>query len=193
MNILKNTNVGTKEIYDKYTNISRLKDLYKTDIKAYQKVALEWDVEYRRHIRAMVEKYSFRYLEDDMTVVLQDFIGWNKPRFLLNERLKTGFEFMDEKLNLKTVNHGDINWNSLKRCSSGAISVAEALFCPYPILITKYIGGRAEVVWTLNPDGMFFMDEDGFGMETGDDGIEVKIIGYIDRNGNVVKKFSYYG
>lgn len=39
---------------------------------------------------------------------------------------------------------------------------------------------------------MFFMDEDGYGMETGDDGIEVKLIGYIDRNGNVVKKFSCY-
>lgn len=41
--------------------------------------------------------------------------------------------------------------------------------------------------WVVNPDGMYYRDEDGFGM-TDDD--EINLEGAIDRKGNVVKKFS---
>lgn len=41
--------------------------------------------------------------------------------------------------------------------------------------------------WVVNPDGMYYRDEDGFGM-TDDD--EINLEGAIDRQGNVVKKFS---
>lgn len=41
--------------------------------------------------------------------------------------------------------------------------------------------------WVGNPDGMYYRDEDGFGM-TDDD--EINLEGAIDRKGNVVKKFS---
>ena len=41
--------------------------------------------------------------------------------------------------------------------------------------------------WEVNPDGMYYRDEDGFGM-TDDD--EINLEGAIDRKGNVVKKFS---
>lgn len=44
----------------------------------------------------------------------------------------------------------------------------------------------AQVSWQLNPDGMYFMDEDGFGM-TDDD--EVKIYGFIDRQSKILVKF----
>ena len=45
----------------------------------------------------------------------------------------------------------------------------------------------AEVEWQLNPDGMYYRDEDGFGMT---DDEEIKFYGAIDRNGKVVKKFT---
>lgn len=38
--------------------------------------------------------------------------------------------------------------------------------------------------WEVNPDGMYYRDEDGFGM-TDDD--EINLEGAIDRKGNVVK------
>ena len=41
--------------------------------------------------------------------------------------------------------------------------------------------------WEVNPDGMYYRDEDGFGM-TDDD--EINLEGAIDRKGDVVKKFS---
>lgn len=41
--------------------------------------------------------------------------------------------------------------------------------------------------WVVNPDGMYYRDEDGFGMTDND---EINLEGAIDRKGNVVKKFS---
>jgi hypothetical protein len=128
-----------------------------------------------------------------MTVVLQTSIGWDKPRFLLDDMQKTGIEFMDVSFHLQTVELEDINWKSMKGLPEGVISTAKTLSGYYPVLITKFERGWAEVIWTLNPDWMYYMDEDGFGMEAGEDGVEVKLIGYIDRKGIVVKKFSYYG
>ena len=46
----------------------------------------------------------------------------------------------------------------------------------------------AEVCWQLNPDGMYYMDEDGFGMT---DDEEVEIYGFIDREGKMVSKFRH--
>jgi hypothetical protein len=150
-------------------------------------------VEERKNIKAMLQAYSFRNLGDGMTVVLQNSIGWDKPRFLLDDMQKTGIEFMDVSFHLQTVELEDINWKSMKGLPEGVISTAKTLSGYYPVLITKFERGWAEVIWTLNPDGMYYMDEDGFGMEAGEDGVEVKLIGYIDRKGIVVKKFSYYG
>ena len=189
----KNTNVAGGEMYEFFAEVARLKELYNADKAAYQKMALEWGVEERKNIKAMLQAYSFRNLGDGMTVVLQNHMGWDKPRFLLDDMQKTGVEFMDNSLQLCTIRLEDINWKSMKGLSESAISMAKGLSGYYPVLITRYERGRAEVIWTLNPDGMYYMDEDGFGMEAGEDGVEVKLIGYIDRKGIVVKKFSYYG
>ena len=44
----------------------------------------------------------------------------------------------------------------------------------------------AQVSWQLNPDGRYYMDEDGYGMT---DDEEVEIYGFIDTEGKVVVKF----
>ena len=46
----------------------------------------------------------------------------------------------------------------------------------------------AEVSWQLNPDGRYYMDEDGFGM-TSDE--EITVYGFIDSEMNVLVKFQY--
>lgn len=53
--------------------------------------------------------------------------------------------------------------------------------------IYDYEDGIAKVRWEVNPDGMYYRDDDGFG-KTDDD--EINLEGAIDRKGNVVKKFS---
>ena len=42
------------------------------------------------------------------------------------------------------------------------------------------------VSWQLNPDGRYYMDEDGFGM-TNDE--EIEIYGLIDQKAKVIAKF----
>ena len=51
----------------------------------------------------------------------------------------------------------------------------------------QYKNGVAEVEWQLNPDGMYYRDDDGFGMT---DDEEINLYGAIDRKGKVVKKFT---
>jgi hypothetical protein len=46
----------------------------------------------------------------------------------------------------------------------------------------------AEVSWQLNPDGRYYMDDDGFGM-TSDE--EITVYGFIDSEMNVLVKFQY--
>lgn len=49
-----------------------------------------------------------------------------------------------------------------------------------------YYDGVAEVEWQINPDGLYYMDSDGYG-ET--DGKKVSLFSYIDRKGMPLVKF----
>ena len=93
---------------------------------------------------------------------------------------------MDGSETLRTVKQDDIDWESLKGIPEDVISRARSLDFHFPSFVRKYENGVAEVSWQLNPDGMYYMDEDGYGM-TDDD--EVEIYGFIDRKGNVIVKF----
>lgn len=55
-------------------------------------------------------------------------------------------------------------------------------------MIYGFHNGVSKVEWQLNPDGRYFMDEDGFGMT---DDEEIAIYGKIDSNGRIVEKFKY--
>ena len=56
----------------------------------------------------------------------------------------------------------------------------------YPVSIYPFRDGVAYVSWTLYPDGMYFMDEDGFGMECCD---EETVGAYNDTDCNILVKF----
>ena len=56
----------------------------------------------------------------------------------------------------------------------------------FPSFIRAFRNGVAQVDWQLNPDGRYYMDDDGFGM-TYDE--EINIYGFIDTEGKVVVKF----
>ena len=45
------------------------------------------------------------------------------------------------------------------------------------------------LIWTVQPDGRYWADEDGFGME--DD--EINLYAYVDDDGNFSSKFRIYG
>ena len=116
-------------------------------------------------------------LGEGMAVLHKSMMGWYKPRFLLNHNKKTAIEFMDSDERLVTVTENDINWTSLKKLPEDAVYVAQCLSFHFPSFIRGFKNGVARVDWQLNPDGRYYMDDDGFGMT---DDVEIEIYGFID-------------
>lgn len=54
--------------------------------------------------------------------------------------------------------------------------------------IYPYKDGKASVEWTLQPDGRYFEDEDGFGGENCE---EITVYSYLDTDGNFTEPFKY--
>ena len=121
-----------------------------------------------------------------MGVVYQLINGWWKPRYILNHNAKIAFEFMSHSQYLLTVEEEDIEWSTLKKLSEDIQENARVQFAMYPTFVEGFRTGVARVRWQINPDGRYWMDDDGFGM-TSD--VEVEIYGYINKEGKVVGKF----
>lgn len=130
--------------------------------------------------------YDKQSLGEEMYVINQVIGEYWKPRYLVDEKNKTAIEFMSHCAILQTVTVNDIDWDSLQGLPQKTIWQARTLNAVFPTFIRKYNGGVASVDWELNPDGRYYMDEDGFGM-TDDD--EITIYGFIDRNGKPLVKF----
>jgi len=127
-------------------------------------------------------------LEDKMALVEQNFWGWMKPRYLLDHRSQTAYEFMDTGFELVTIHDEDINWESLKNLPDDIIERAKKHDGYFPTVVYGFRNGVADVQWQINPDGRYYMDDYGFGM-TNDK--QIPLWGKIDRAGKVVEKFSY--
>ena len=134
------------------------------------------------------KEYPYKYSElgEGMAVIGETMYGWWKHRFLINHNTKCAYEFMNKDQNLVTVTLEDIDWKSLKDLPEDAQMTAKALSFHFPSFIRRFENGVAQVSWQLNPDGRYYMDEDGFGMT---DDEEVVIYGFIDTEGKVIVKF----
>lgn len=130
--------------------------------------------------------YEVQDLGEGMAVINESMCGWWKPRYLLNHNTECAYEFIDDNQRLLTVTKDDIDWESLKNLPENAVATARKLSFQFPSFIRSFENGVAEVSWQLNPDGQYYMDDDGYGI-TGDE--EVEIYGFIDQNAKVVVKF----
>ena len=132
--------------------------------------------------------YNFEDRGENMTIAKEVILQYWKPRFLLDNNTRCAYEFMTGNEVLCKVSDDDIDWDSLKGLSETCLRRVHVHDAHFPTMVRMFHDGVAEVSWQVNPDGMYYMDEDGYGM-TPDE--EVELIGYIDRQGNVVKKFRY--
>lgn len=130
--------------------------------------------------------YKTDELGEGMGVVYQVINGWWKPRYILNHNTRTAFEFMSHSQYLLTVETEDIEWSSLKTLPESVINNAKTQFAMFPTFVEGFQNGIARVRWQINPDGRYYMDDDGYGMT---DDEEVEIYGYINKEGKVVGKF----
>jgi len=133
--------------------------------------------------------YKTRDLGDDMALVEQIILGWWKPRFLMDHRNRTAYEFMDPNYSLVTLTDNDIAWDTIPLYLPHEVLERAKTFCAsFPTLIFPFRNGVADVQWQINPDGRYYMDEDGYGMT---DDTEIALWGKIDRTGLVVEPFRY--
>ena len=125
-------------------------------------------------------------LGEDMTLVKESICGWWKPRFLLDNKTQEAYEFLDMNEHFVKFSENDVEWSILRDVPGDAWGRARTGNATYPTHVGKFENGIAKVWWQINPDGRYFMDEDGYGMT---DDEEIELMGAIDRTGKVVKKY----
>ena len=125
-------------------------------------------------------------LGENMEVVNMLFIDYWKPRYLLNHNTKRAYEFMNEQAHLVGVSDADIVWSSLEGIPEEQLYRVQTRNALFPSFIGHYANGTAQVQWQINPDGRYWMDEDGYGM-TPD--IQLNLYGYIDSACKVIVPF----
>ena len=123
-------------------------------------------------------EYKTEDVDEGMAVVLIKTVNWFTPRYVLNHERKRAY--------LLAVRKNDVEWSTLEKFPENVIGHAKALSIHFPSTVYRFRNGVAEVKWQLQPEGCFWMDEDGYGM-TDDD--EYSIYGCIDKQGRVVAKF----
>lgn len=129
-------------------------------------------------------------LGEEMSAINQNIYGWWKMRYLLDHRTRCAYEFMDESKKLVTVTDENIAWTTLRKLPEEIVTFAKRHSGIFPTFIRGgYKDGLAMVEWQINPDGSYYMDDDGFGMS---DDERVSLYGIIDRTGKVVHKFRYF-
>ena len=62
-------------------------------------------------------------------------------------------------------------------------------YVKYPCRIFPFEDGKARFEWTVQPDGRYFEDSDGFGAEKCE---EINLYSYIDEHGNFTGPFEYF-
>ena len=109
----------------------------------------------------------------------------SKKKSLICRTLKKVYPISEPSGKLVGFTLDDIDWDNVNQLEHNYD--AKRLVADYGGLsIGDYQDGIAYVSWMLYPDGRYFADEDGFGMEDND---EVNISAYIDTQCRVVVKF----
>lgn len=132
--------------------------------------------------------YRISELGEGMSVIEQVIWGWWKQRYLIDNKNCRAYEIMDGNMDFVNFTTDDVDLDSIKQLPEKAKMRAQEMSAQFPTFIRGFRKGVAEVSWQLNPDGRYYMDEDGFGM-TSDE--EITVYGFIDSEMNVLVKFRY--
>ena len=132
--------------------------------------------------------YRVSELGEGISAIEQVIGGWWKQRYLIDNKNCRAYEIMDGNMDFVNFRTADIDWDSIKQLPEKAKMRAQEMSAQFPTFIRGFHKGVAEVSWQLNPDGRYYMDEDGFGM-TSDE--EITVYGFIDSEMNVLVNFQY--
>ena len=108
----------------------------------------------------------------------------NKGLIILNTTTKAVYPLVWPDGEITIFKKDDINWDNVGKLEHN--NDAHRLWVNYRFSIDRFENGVARLDWMLYPDGMYFADEDGFGIEDND---EVYVSAYIDTNCRILIKF----
>jgi len=114
------------------------------------------------------------------------FFGNHREVYLANTKTGKIRKLSDEYWLL--ADDDEIDYDAISKSSFNGIGNARAKAVRYAI-INRYDGfkdGLCAISWMLYPDGMYFADEDGFGMEAND---EETVYAIIDTELNIIEPF----
>lgn len=89
-----------------------------------------------------------------------------KETYLINTHTQTAYKIIDSTGNILAFTENDIDFDSVDKMKDS--QSAYHLWARYYFGINKFGNGISLVTWTLRPDGQYFADEDGYGMEDND-------------------------
>ena len=110
------------------------------------------------------------------------------PLFIANTETNKVKKLVDEKGIVVGFTKDDIDYDSLKGVEHAGNAYKMIVDYAGMGRWSDFSGGICSLVWMLYPDGMYFADEDGFGME---DNFEVNLFCVIDKDFNVLRPFQY--
>lgn len=122
---------------------------------------------------------------DKMEIVEQVIDDYWRERYLINNADRTAYELMDTSFTLKFLSEKDVDWKGVETLENNRNAYSFSAYYQR-FAVEKFKDGVALVEWTLYPDGRYFMDEDGYGMEDNDESV---LYGFIDTHANVVIPF----
>lgn len=143
---------------------------------------------YRELESSRYNEYPFHRMKDwgeGMEIVEEVISGYWRERFLINHETKEAYELMNHGLTLTFLTNDDVDWEGVKTLENNHNAYTFSAYYQR-FAVGKFKNGVALVEWTLYPDGRYFMDEDGYGMEDNDESV---IYGFIDRKARVVVPF----
>ncbi len=138
------------------------------------------------------DDYPYNRMKDwgeGMELVEEVIDNYWRERFLINHETKEAYELMDQGLTLTFLSKDDVDWESVKTLEHNNNAYTFSAYYQR-FAVDKFKNGVALVEWTLYPDGRYFMDEDGYGME---DNEKSALYGFIDRKAHVVVPFQAKG
>lgn len=121
---------------------------------------------------------------DGMYVCVSNLPG-NKSYFLYNQNFGEKIVLLDSEGDAIFVKPEDFIWSD--PVLSDYKETILTMHPRYGFSVNEFVDNQASVSWTLQPDGLYWADEDGYG---GTDENEIEMIAIIDKNGNILKPFS---
>lgn len=122
---------------------------------------------------------------EGMEIVEEVISNYWRERFLVDNEAKEAYQLMDCGLTLTFLSKEDVDWEGVATLDNNRNAYKFSAYYQR-FAVEQFKNGVALVKWTLYPDGYYFMDEDGYGMEDND---ESALYGFIDKKARVVVPF----